>query len=239
MVDDSKKIFDYYHNLFGVEKVRESDTGSIHVVDGFFNLAFLQRTGGEVAMGNTHRADGTEANQTPGINHFGFIVDKVDDVVSKLPEGLKQGESPQNGRPAEMRVIDPWGNNFDLSSRGFLAPDVKRSIGIRHVTIHADKPDEVAEFYKSVLDLKDVGRGKDGSILLSDGDVSMTLTSRRILDRTGIQYIGIQIDDWASTEARFEEFGFDMPLPKEGQTEVEVRDPEGNLYVMSQQGWKV
>ena len=91
----------------------------------------------------------------------------------------------------------------------------------------------------SVLDLRDVGRRSDGSILLSDGDVSMALTSRRTLDRTGIQYIGIQIDDWASTEARFEEFGYDLPLPRAGETEVQVKDPEGNLYVLSEQGWQL
>src|SRR5581483_7018320 len=53
MVDDPKKLFDYYNRLFGVEQVRTSPTGSIHVIDGLFNLAFLQRTGGDLEVVGT------------------------------------------------------------------------------------------------------------------------------------------------------------------------------------------
>ena len=236
IVDEPKKLFDYYHKLFDVEQVRTSPSGSIHVIDGLFNLAFLQHMTDQSDVVGTHRADGTEANQTVGINHFGFTVDKVNDVLSKLPDSARYGENPQNGRPAEMRVIDQWGNNFDLSSRGFLGREEKPTTGIRHVVVHNDHPEEAAEFFKSVLDLREVHRGA-GEVLLTDGDISFELTKTRTLDRSGIQNLGIQIKDWAEMEARFEEHGFDLPLPKAGETEVRLRDPEGNLYALSQRGW--
>jgi catechol 2,3-dioxygenase-like lactoylglutathione lyase family enzyme len=237
IVQEPKKLYDYYHALFGVEQVRLSPTGSIHVVDGLFNLAFLQKQAVDTEVVGTHRADGTEANQTLGINHFGFIVDKLDDVLGRLDDNIVRGENPQNGRPAEMRVIDPWGNNFDLSSRGFLAPNERTLPGVRHVAINADDPEEMARFYQEKLDLRRVGKRDDGSIVLTDGDVSLALTPQRPTGRPGIQYVGVQVADWAETEARFEDFGVDLPSPQKGEHEVRLNDPEGNLYLLSERGW--
>jgi catechol 2,3-dioxygenase-like lactoylglutathione lyase family enzyme len=237
IVQEPKKLYDYYHHLFGVEQVRLSPTGSIHVVDGLFNLAFLQKQAVDTEVVGTHRADGTEANQTLGINHFGFMVEKLDEVLGKLDESIVRGENPQNGRPAEMRVIDPWGNNFDLSSRGFLAKGERTFPGVRHVAINATDPEATARFYEEKLDLRRAAKNDDGSILLDDGDVSILLTPQRPIGRPGIQYVGVRVDDWNETEARFEDLGIDLPSPKSGEHEVRLTDPEGNLYVLSERGW--
>src|SRR4051794_26653276 len=109
IVEEPPVLFEYYNRLFGVEKVRVSETGGIHVVDPLFNLAFLKHQHVETEVVGTHRADGTEADQRLGINHFGFMVERVDEVLERLPDSVRFGESPQNGRPAEVRVIDPWG----------------------------------------------------------------------------------------------------------------------------------
>jgi catechol 2,3-dioxygenase-like lactoylglutathione lyase family enzyme len=237
MVEEPPKLFDFYNHLFGVEQVRLSPTGSVHVIDGLFNLAFLQITGGEVEIANTHRADGTEADQTQGINHFGFVVDKLDDVLPKLPPDLQFGESPQNGRPAEMRVIDPWGNRFDLSSRGFLGREEKNLPGVRFMAVHNENPEEAATFYKEIMGLEEVSRDGNG-ILLSDGDVSMRLTTEQIRPKSGIQYLGFQVTDWADTQQRCREVGIDLPPLSETNGEVRLTDPEGNLFLVSKRGWE-
>ena len=59
----------------------------------------------------------------------------------------------------------------------------------------------------------------------------------RPVGRPGIQYIGFRVDDWSNTEARFEDFGVELPSPKKGEHEVRLKDPEGNLYVLSERGW--
>src|SRR5262245_59579826 len=105
IVKEPPRLFDFYKPLLDLEQVRESPTGSVHVIEPYFNFAFLKQQNDDVEMANTHRADGSEADQRLGINHFGFMVDKLDEVVAKLPANTKFGESPQNGRPAEMRVI--------------------------------------------------------------------------------------------------------------------------------------
>jgi catechol 2,3-dioxygenase-like lactoylglutathione lyase family enzyme len=237
IVKEPQKLFDFYDKVIGVEEVRRSPTGSIHLIDGFFNLALLQQVEEQSDVINTHRADGNEVNQRQGINHFGFIVDKLDDVLGKLDDSIQRGESPQNGRPAEMRVIDPWGNNFDLSSRGFLGREEKKLPGIRHMVMQVDRPDRAAEFYSSALDMREVRRDPDGSIVLTDGDITMGLIDEAFIGRSGIQYFGLQVDSWSVAQGRFKDAGMDLPDLRPGQTEARVRDPEGNLFVVSEQGW--
>jgi catechol 2,3-dioxygenase-like lactoylglutathione lyase family enzyme len=237
MVNEPQRLFDFYHNVLGVEQVRVSPSGSIHVVDPYFNMALLQIEGGELEVVGTHRSDGSEADQRQGINHFGFVVDKLDDVLQKLPEGIRFGESPQNGRPAELRIIDPWGNNFDLSSRGFLGQEERRLPGVRHVVVHNDHPSDVAEFYTSVLDLREIRRTADGTITLSDGDVTLALTPEQVLPKSGIQYFGVRMPNWGVAQERFRTVGVDLPMPQGLDDEVRVTDPEGNIFVLSAEGW--
>lgn len=239
-VKDPDRLYDFYRHLFGVEEVRRAESGSIHVIDGLFNLALLKQTAvveGVEQVAGTHRADGSEADQRLGINHFGFCVSKLDDVLSRLPDSIKRGENPQNGRPAEMRVIDPWGNNFDLSSRGFLGREEKNLPGVRRVVIHSPQPEETANFYTSMLDLTRVGTGRDGSILLTDGDISMALTSRQSIGKTGIQCIGFQVDDWEVAQDRFRDVGLSLPDLPPGEIEARMTDPEGDPFMVSERGW--
>src|SRR5439155_26153733 len=103
IVKEPEKLYDYYHHAFGVERVRTSPTGSVHVIDGLFNLAFLQQTGGEVEVVGTHRADGTEADQRQGINPFGFVVDRLDEVVDKLGDSIERGEPTERPSRRDAR----------------------------------------------------------------------------------------------------------------------------------------
>ena len=236
IVKEPQRLFDFYNHLFGVEQVRVSPTGSIHVIDGFFNLAFLKQVEVSSDVVNTHRADGQEVDQRQGINHFGFTVENIDAQLGRLPDTVKRGESPQNGRPAEMRVVDPWGNNFDLSSRGFLGREERNLPGVRRVVIQNDRPDDAANFYTSVMDLKEVRRESDASIELTDGDVSMGLIQEGFVGKPGIQYVGFQVEDWDAARGRFKDLGIDVPAePPAG--ELLLKDPEGNLFAVSAKGW--
>jgi catechol 2,3-dioxygenase-like lactoylglutathione lyase family enzyme len=239
IVKDPDRLYDFYHHLFGVEKVRHGPTGAIHVIDGLFNLAFLKQNISDSPVVNTHRADGEEIDQIPGINHYGFLVDNVEEALKRLDVSLQRGETPQNGRPAEMRFIDPWGNKVDLSGRGFLGREEKKMPGVRHVVVQTDDPDTTAEFYKTKLELKEIGRLADGTIRLSDGDISLDLTKKRIVDKPGIQSIGVQVESWSDTKSKFKELGIELADPRPGQSEVTVSDPEGNLFTVSEKGWQL
>ena len=90
---EPKKLSDFYQKFFGLEEVRVFPSGSRMVIDGLFNLAFLQQNAAQTAVVGTHSSDGSEANQTQGIAHYGFMVDNLEEAVSKLPPAM----SPQPG----------------------------------------------------------------------------------------------------------------------------------------------
>jgi catechol 2,3-dioxygenase-like lactoylglutathione lyase family enzyme len=237
MINDTEKARDFYQQGFGFEQCYSSASGAFMVMDGTFNLALLKIREGESEVQGTHRADGGEADQRPGINHYGFVVDSVEEILERVGDDLKHGVNPQDGRPAEMRVYDPWGNAFDLSARGFFGREEVRLPAVRQVVIQADHPEEVADFYKENLDLAEEGRTTDGSVHLGDGLIHMALVQEGLTNKQGVQYIGIQIDDWDATAERFKAMGQTLNVPKDRDAEVAIRDPEGNLLVISQKGW--
>lgn len=240
MVRDAEALKDFYERAFGFEQCYgPSASNSYMVMDGTFNLALLQVRGADSEVVGTHRADGGEANQAPGINHFGFVVDSVEEALTRVgAEDLKHGQNPQDGRPAEMRVFDPWGNGFDLSARGYFGREEERLPAVRHVVVQADDPEAVAEFYTTRLDLAPQGRGEGGSVELGDGLISLSVVPKGPLAKSGIQYIGIQIDGWDETAWRFEAMGRSLPVPQRKDGQVTIEDPEGNLIVLSQKGWQ-
>jgi len=231
-------VRDFYLQGFGFEQCYESATGSLMVMDGLFNLALLKIRDGDSEVVGTHRADGGEAIQKPGINHFGFVVDSVDDTLVKLGSDLKHGQNPQDGRPAEMRVFDPWGNGFDLSARGYFGREEKRLPAVRQVVIQADRPNEVAEFYQENLELNEVRKISDGSILLGDGHIQLALVQEGLTNKRGIQSLGIQVEDWDEIAERFHAMGQTLQLPRDKNQDITIRDPEGNLLVLSNKGWE-
>jgi len=240
---EPKKLSDFYQKFFGLEEVKVFPSGSRMVIDGLFNLAFLQQNAAQAQVTGTHRADGSEANQIQGIAHYGFMVDSLGEAVAKLPPTLERGDSPQvsggvagpeAARPAEVRFIDPWGNNVDISSRGFLGREEKRLPGVRLAAVQVDDPDKACEFYKSQFDLEVIRQDADGSILLSDGTVKLMLTPKQTLDRGGIQYFGIQVDNLQAVRQRLTGAGVEVSPVEGAAGQIRISDPEGNQVVISE-----
>jgi predicted enzyme related to lactoylglutathione lyase len=165
-------------------------------------------------------------------------------AVAKLPGSLSRGASPQisagvggpeGARPAEMRFIDPWGNNVDLSSRGFLGREEKKLPAVRLLAVQVANPDEACEFYKNQFELEVIKRDSDGNICLNDGTVTLLLTKSQTRPKPGVQYFGIQVDDLKAVTQRLETGGVVISQSPTG--EIHFVDPEGNRVVLSQAGW--
>lgn len=243
---EPKRLSDFYQRYFRLEEVKVFPSGSRMVLDGLFNLAFLQQASAQMTVVGTHRSDGSEAERTPGIHHYGFMVDNLDQALSRLPPSLKRGSSPQvsagvggpeGARPAEVRFIDPWGNNVDLSSRGFLGREEKKLPGVRLVVVQVANPDEACEFYKSQFDLEVLGRDSDGTVRLSDGTVTLLLTKEQSRPKNGIQYFGIQVDDLSSVKKNLQDGGVELFSVEGSSGLIQFSDPEGNRVVVSENGW--
>ncbi|MCU1682736.1 MAG: hypothetical protein JWQ81_3475 [Amycolatopsis sp.] len=112
VVQDAKKLADFYREQFAMELFHQDPDGSHFLTDGYINLALIQQ-----------RLDGDVA---AGFNHFGFEVDAVEPIADRLAAaGLPRPAQRPSDRPfAEYRAIDPEGNWFDLSAHGFLPPGV-------------------------------------------------------------------------------------------------------------------
>jgi len=240
---EPKKLSDFYQKYFGFEECKVFPSGSRMVIDPLFNLAFLQRAAVEVAQAGTHRADGSENELTIGIHHYGFMVDNLDQAVAKLPKNLTHGTTPQvsagvggpeGARPAEVRFLDPWGNNVDLSSRGFLGREEKKLPGVRLLAVHVPDLAAGCEFYQQQFDLKIVGWSDDGTIRISDGTVTLLLTKSQVRPKSGVQYFGIQVSDLAGVKKHLQGGGVEI---RDGSQEIRLTDPEGNQVIVSQSGW--
>jgi catechol 2,3-dioxygenase-like lactoylglutathione lyase family enzyme len=242
---EPEKLSHFYQRFFALEEVKVFPSGSRMVIDGLFNLAFLQQAAAQVAMAGTHRTDGSEAELIPGIHHYGFMVDNLDRAVAKLPPSLTRGASPQvsagvggpeGARPAEVRFIDPWGNNVDISSKGFLGREEKKLPGVRLAVVQVADPDKACEFYQDQFDLALVGRDADGSVRLSDGTVTLLLTGVQTRPKSGIQYFGLQVNDLAGVKRRLQDGGVEVSAGA-GAGQIRINDPEGNQVMISERGW--
>ena len=239
-----KLLSDFYQKYFGFEECKVFPSGSRMVIDPLFNLAFLQQAAVSVAISGTHRADGSESELTVGIHHYGFMVDDLGQAVAKLPSGLTHGANPQisagvsgpeAARPAEVRFIDPWGNNVDLSSRGYLGREEKKLPGVRLLAVQVPNPDEACEFYKRQFELNTVDRDAEGNVRLSDGTLTLMLTKSQVRAKGGVQYFGIQVGDLAGLKKRLQDGGVAVSEGAQGQ--IHFNDPEGNRVVVSESGW--
>jgi catechol 2,3-dioxygenase-like lactoylglutathione lyase family enzyme len=109
-----EKLAAFYIEVFGFKELhRGSHPGhsggkSVHLTDGYFELAILDNS----------------AQQSPnGLYHFGVKIENMEETLERI-ERL-QPDKPIKKRPegtpfAEMRVSDPEGTLIDLSVHGFL-----------------------------------------------------------------------------------------------------------------------
>ena len=104
---DPQKLAKFYQEVFEMELIRDTGTACF-VSDGYLTLALLP-----------FKIDG--ATPTCGLNHFGFSVDDKEELTQRIVKfGLKPPVKRPNDRPyAEVRAIDPEGNMFDMSEKGF------------------------------------------------------------------------------------------------------------------------
>jgi catechol 2,3-dioxygenase-like lactoylglutathione lyase family enzyme len=241
---EPKTLSDFYQTHFAFEEIKTFPSGSRMVIDGLFNLAFLKRREKVAAVVGTHRTDGAELEREAGIHHYGFTVDNLDRAVAKLPPTLKRGTSPQasdgvggaeGARPAEMRFVDPWGNNVDLSARGFLGREEHRLPGVRLAVIQAPDPEAARVFYQSQFEMTLLGRSADGSIRLSDGTITLRLTKEKIRSKGGIQYFGIEVANLGAVTNSLQ--GSGVAISELASGAIQFDDPEDNRVEVSERGW--
>ncbi len=112
--ENPEKLAAFYIDVFGLKvlhrgsRPEHSGGKTVHLTDGYFELAIL---------------DNSSQQSPSGLYHFGILVDDMDETLDRIKK--HQPDKPARKRPqgtpfAELRVSDPEGNLIDLSAHGFL-----------------------------------------------------------------------------------------------------------------------
>jgi catechol 2,3-dioxygenase-like lactoylglutathione lyase family enzyme len=195
---------DFYRDVFGMRRSSLQRAGAAVVVgDGYIGLNLNPRAPGRQA----------------GFDHFGFEVQDVEVVFSRLKEKYPKIQvlhRPSNRPFAGISMHDPMGNVFDLSqanmeNRRDLYTDKveerKRRIG--HFGLRCVEPEECGEFYRDVFELTELEKpAGDPNHYLSDGKVTLAVMPWQITDflgsgieRPALDHIGFKVESMAAFKA--------------------------------------
>jgi catechol 2,3-dioxygenase-like lactoylglutathione lyase family enzyme len=115
---------------------------------------------------------------------------------------------------------------------------------LRHIAVVAEDPARMAEYYRTVFEMREVRRSASGAVYLTDGVMSLVLLPHRPggeTARLGPHHFGFQVEDAAAVRERMAAVGADATThgtPRDGRYAEEwASDPEGNRVDLSVAGW--
>jgi catechol 2,3-dioxygenase-like lactoylglutathione lyase family enzyme len=200
---------DFYRDIFGLKRSGLARAGGAVVVrDGY------------VGLNLNPRAPGRQA----GFDHFGFEVEDVEKVFSRLEENypkIKVLKRPGNRPFAGISLHDPAGNVFDLSQKGmenrrdlYTEGDQEQPRRVSHIALRVLEPDMIAEFYRNVFELTELEKPSgDPNHYLSDGRVTLAILPWQITDyegsgieRPALDHIGFKVESMSAFKADLEKY---------------------------------
>ena len=112
---------------------------------------------------------------------------------------------------------------------------------IRHIAIYTDDMEAQARFYREAFGMEEM-RSSAGAISLSDGYLGVTLIKTSgDSPKRGLHHFGFLVDNLSAAEQRLRQVrpGIEISRPEDFGTSAEykVKDPEGNIFDISEQGW--
>jgi catechol 2,3-dioxygenase-like lactoylglutathione lyase family enzyme len=224
---------DFYRDVFGMRRstlVRAG--GAVVVGDGY------------VGLNLNPRAPGRQA----GFDHFGFEVQDVELVFSRLKEKYPKVQvlrRPGNRPFAGISTHDPAGNVFDLSQQGmenrrdmYADKAEERKRHVSHFALRCVEPEPVAEFYRTVFDLTELEKpGDDPNHYLSDGKVTLAVLPWQITDfagsgieRPALDHIGFKVENMSALKADLEKFTSANPSPEDRPEKNPEREVRRELF---------
>jgi catechol 2,3-dioxygenase-like lactoylglutathione lyase family enzyme len=237
----------FYRRRFGMEDLGATDAGDVSLTDGGFNLTLLKQ-----------RPQLHEPCMEPGLHHLGIAVDDLDATLARYrafnPRGVVIAESGdlQHG---EVRIHDPECNPVSLSQREFgLTGSRTRIPRIAHIALNALDTELVLDFYARVFGFRELfeahreSRKRPGYRNKHVGDGHSNVAIQAFYSdevgheaRFGIAHFGFLVGDSKVMAAEVERAGATVKArpAHRTQSEIRMRDPEGNGVDLSQRGWEV
>jgi catechol 2,3-dioxygenase-like lactoylglutathione lyase family enzyme len=244
---DPGALAGFYRRNFGFDERGRSATGDVTLTDGGFNVTLFR-----------NRPELREPRMESGLHHLGIAVENVDEVVARYrkryPRGTVIAESGdlQHG---DVRILDPECNPVTLSQKNFgLQEAPVRVPRIAHLALNALDTEAILEFYQEVFGFRELfeahkeSRKRPGYRNKHVGDGYSNVAIQAFYSseegheaRFGIAHFGLLVSDSKAMADRVRSDGATvMPRPAHRtQSEIRMRDPEGNGCDLSQRGWEV
>ncbi|HWH76478.1 MAG TPA: VOC family protein [Candidatus Binatus sp.] len=200
-------VDNFYQSVFGMRRMTSNtldETGKQnanrgHISDGVIGLAILSRYAG----------------MQSGVDHFGFEVEDIKECVRRMEQHFPTtmiARGLDYVPFAGLRSYDPAGTQFDIAQahvanvrEGYNQAGWDQPRRINHISIRADDPSRVAEFYEKIFELKEAETYRDdGAICMTDGKVKLLLRRRdnslyRGL-REGLDHFGFKVENLEQTK---------------------------------------
>jgi catechol 2,3-dioxygenase-like lactoylglutathione lyase family enzyme len=237
----------FYGRMFGMDELGGNAAGDVTLTDGGFNLTLFKL-----------RPDLRELRLEAGLHHIGIAVENVEAAVARYracyPRGAVIAESGdlQHG---DVRIHDPECNPVTLSQRDFgLTAAQARVPRIAHLALNALDPKAILDFYRDVFGLRELfeahqeSRKRPGYRNKHVGDGCSNVAIQAFYSgeegheaRFGIAHFGLLVPDSKAMGERVVTAGATVKArpAHRTQSEVRMRDPEGNGCDLSQRGWEV
>jgi catechol 2,3-dioxygenase-like lactoylglutathione lyase family enzyme len=237
----------FYTRQLGMQELGRNDDGDVTLTDGGFNLTLFR-----------NRAELREPHKEVGLHHLGIAVENIDETLVRYrafyPRGVVVPE-PGDLHHGEMRIYDPECNPISLSQRDFGVPlSVSRVPRIAHIALNALDTGLIFDFYAQVFGFRELmaahaaRRQEHGYRNRHAGDGHCNVAIQAFYNeeegfepRFGIAHIGFIVPDSKAAAERVVRGGATVtPRPaRRTQSEIRMRDPEGNGCDLSQRGWEV
>jgi predicted enzyme related to lactoylglutathione lyase len=217
----------FYQTVFGMRRMTSGtldDTGKQntergHISDGVIGLAILSRYAG----------------MQSGMDHYGFEVSDIKECVRRIEQHYPKTLIAQGLEYvpfAGLRSHDPAGAQFDIAQahignvrEGYNEDGWNQPRWINHISIRADDPSRVAEFYEKIFELKEAETYReDGSICMTDGKVKLLLRARdkslyRGL-REGLDHMGFKVESLQRVKEDLQALAASAPESTDGKLGV-------------------
>jgi len=237
----------FYRGCFGLEELGRTAAGDVTLTDGSFNLTLFKE-----------RPQLHEPRMERGLHHLGIAVDNLEETVARYrafnPRGVVIAENGdlQHG---EVRIHDPECNPVSLSRRRFgLRGEEPRIPRIAHIALNALDTERVLEFYRAVFGFRELFEAHRESMKrpgyrnkhVGDGYSNVAIQTFYSDEvgheaRFGIAHFGFLVSDSKAMAHAVEGGGATVKArpAHRTQSEIRMRDPEGNGCDLSQRGWEV
>ena len=236
----------FYTSYLGLRELGRDADGDVSLTDGCFNLTLLRQRPGL-----------REPRLERGLHHLGVAVTSIAEIEARYrkfnPRGVFARECGdlQHG---EARIFDPECNPVTLSERNFGVPAPEPAMPrIAHIALNALDTELIFNFYTEVFGFRELteahaARREEAGYRnkhVGDGFTNVAIQAfhneeEGFEPRFGIAHMGFLVEDSRALADRIRSVATIAERPaSRRQSEVRMRDPDGNGCDLSQRGWEV